>query len=399
MSDKLISQYEEGIPGSGDFLLYEQASSPGNYLKVLKANIGGGGGGATTLSTPTLSVAGIDADTIRATIGSVANETSIELQRSNDGSTGWTTIGGTLPADTTSYDDNGLPASTTRYYRVRAVGNGTTYLTSGWSSVVSASTTAGGGSYDTDAQAAITFIEGQGYTMSNTEKSALSTAFTGMKAGTLWGKRQALYVLLGTSYNHAKVNVFNPADTDAAYRLRQRTGTVATFANGITITSGGNDHGYDTANLTDTVAGQNSNTTFVAVSTNTAENRVAYGTLDATGDGHGILPRLTMDEAWIANNSVYTSGTVSTSSIGRWYNVRRGSTDLEFYKNGTSIGTFSLASGTPGGLPFVIGNGGNAALGAYTGKVTMAGNFQGLTDAEVTELDGIISALLTGLGK
>jgi hypothetical protein len=75
------------------------------------------------------------------TIGTVANETSIEIQRSNDGSTGWSTIN-TAAANTTSYDDNGLAASTTRHYRVRAVGDGVTYLTSPWSSVANGTTSA-----------------------------------------------------------------------------------------------------------------------------------------------------------------------------------------------------------------------------------------------------------------
>jgi hypothetical protein len=69
----------------------------------------------------------------------VANETNIEIQRSNDGTTGWSTIN-TAAANTTSYDDNGLAASTTRHYRVRAVGDGVTYLTSAWSSVANATT-------------------------------------------------------------------------------------------------------------------------------------------------------------------------------------------------------------------------------------------------------------------
>jgi hypothetical protein len=150
MISRKYSDYPEisALP-AGSFLLAEIAA--GVYRRISKENLevqfgsgGSGGGGGTTLVAPTLSAAGIDADTIRLTIGTVANETSIEIQRSNDGSTGWTTIN-TAAANTTTYDDNGLAASTTRHYRVRSVGDGVTYLTSPWSSVANGTTSAAGG--------------------------------------------------------------------------------------------------------------------------------------------------------------------------------------------------------------------------------------------------------------
>lgn len=47
------------------------------------------------------------------------DEDGFEMERSPDGSTGWTQIG-TLIADTTSYSDTGLSSGTTYYYRIRA---------------------------------------------------------------------------------------------------------------------------------------------------------------------------------------------------------------------------------------------------------------------------------------
>jgi len=132
---------QPSTPNDTDLVLWGQAAGSGFAYKMtftqLKAKLDSMGG--TTLTAPTLSAAGIDADTIRLTIGTVANETNIEIQRSNDGTTGWSTIN-TAAANTTSYDDNGLAASTTRHYRVRAVGDGVTYLTSAWSSVANATT-------------------------------------------------------------------------------------------------------------------------------------------------------------------------------------------------------------------------------------------------------------------
>jgi len=68
------------------------------------------------------------------------NERSLEIQWSADGSTGWTAEG-TPVADATSYNPT-VPASTQRYFRIRAVGNGVDELTSAWSNVVNETTQA-----------------------------------------------------------------------------------------------------------------------------------------------------------------------------------------------------------------------------------------------------------------
>jgi hypothetical protein len=50
-----------------------------------------------------------------------ADGTGFEVQRSDDGSTGWSTVGSNAANDTT-FSDLGLPAGTTFYYRVKATG-------------------------------------------------------------------------------------------------------------------------------------------------------------------------------------------------------------------------------------------------------------------------------------
>lgn len=51
------------------------------------------------------------------------NEDGYKIERSADGSTGWTQIG-TASVNATSYSDTGLSAATTYYYRVRAYNTG-----------------------------------------------------------------------------------------------------------------------------------------------------------------------------------------------------------------------------------------------------------------------------------
>lgn len=49
-----------------------------------------------------------------------SNETGYRVERSDDGSTGWTDVSGSLPANSTSYSDTGLTPETEYFYRVFA---------------------------------------------------------------------------------------------------------------------------------------------------------------------------------------------------------------------------------------------------------------------------------------
>jgi hypothetical protein len=62
-------------------------------------------------------------------------ESAYTVERSLDGSTGWTELTSTLPADSTTYSDKGLNAGTTYYYRVKATN---TNGSSGYTNVASA---------------------------------------------------------------------------------------------------------------------------------------------------------------------------------------------------------------------------------------------------------------------
>jgi hypothetical protein len=131
MADILISQLEEGIPVSSDHVIYDPLGS-GYYKKSQVGNLPGGSGGLTTLSTPTLTASVISSTQIDLSWTNVANESSYKLEWSPNGTTGWTQIGGTIPADTLAYSHTGLTAATAYYYRVSAIGDGVTYSDSGY---------------------------------------------------------------------------------------------------------------------------------------------------------------------------------------------------------------------------------------------------------------------------
>jgi fibronectin type III domain protein len=110
----------------------------------------------TTVDTPTapvlLSATG-SATSVDLTWSDVDTQVSYEVDRSPDGTSGWTAIG-TTGQDVTSFTDTGLPLSTTYYYRVVAVtSDGTSSAPSG---VLSATTGVGessGGPSTSDANA------------------------------------------------------------------------------------------------------------------------------------------------------------------------------------------------------------------------------------------------------
>jgi titin len=96
---------------------------------------------AVSVTTPTAAPSGVEATAdsssqTTVTWSPVAGATSYLVQRSSDGSTGWTTIGTTTSA--TSINDSGLAAGTPMYYQVVAVDSGGESAPSGVVSVTTA---------------------------------------------------------------------------------------------------------------------------------------------------------------------------------------------------------------------------------------------------------------------
>jgi hypothetical protein len=114
------------IPTAGTysiFVLYINGTSWVNFFQPSseEANL-------TQLSAPANFDATDDGETeIDLTWDDVGNESSYRLERSLDGTTGWSQIGGTIAAGTTSYSDTGLSEGTTYFYRLKAVGDGLNY--------------------------------------------------------------------------------------------------------------------------------------------------------------------------------------------------------------------------------------------------------------------------------
>jgi hypothetical protein len=126
---------QPSTPSDTDLVLWGQAAGSGLAYKMtftqLKAKLDAMTS-LTTLNTPTLTATVISATQIDLSWTNVAHESSYKLEWSANGTTGWTQIGGTIAANTTSFSHTGLTASTAYYYRVSAIGDGVSYATSGF---------------------------------------------------------------------------------------------------------------------------------------------------------------------------------------------------------------------------------------------------------------------------
>jgi hypothetical protein len=396
MADILISDLEEGIPAGTDFVIYDPGGT-GFYKKAQIANLpGGGGSSGTTLTAPTLSAAGIDADTIRLTIGTVANETSIEIQRSNDGTTGWSTIN-TAAANTTSYDDNGLAASTTRHYRVRAVGDGVTYLTSPWSSVANATTAAGGSSYEAESDAYFAVNTG----LTTPEKDAVDAFIVGLKALGI-SKFPALYLPVWGSAADNKWNVLNPADTDGAGRLTFH-GTLTHAADGLL---GDGTTGYaDTKLLASSIFTKGGAGAGVYMKTANTGSGAELGVV--TGSNvFQLITYFTGTSAYARSWNVADGNVTGTPTNGTGFIhlTRNSLTDLRLMENTTQLDTTNTFDVTPQTVPatnsiylMALNVDGSADLFS-NGKVQVAILHTGLSFTDAQTLSNLVNDLITDLG-
>ena len=85
--------------------------------------------------------------------------------------------------------------------------------------------------YDSDAQAFFTAVEGGGDTLTSLEKLAVNKLVLDLKAASLWTTFDAFYPFVGGTSTSCKWNLLDPQDTDAAFRV--------TWVGGMTFSSTG----------------------------------------------------------------------------------------------------------------------------------------------------------------
>lgn len=339
---------------------------------------------------------GSDMDLVWTDTNSSPNETGFEILRNSTN----TTIGSTLinspAANATSYTDI-APGAGTWYYFVKAKGNGTT---TGDSSNASASGTIGA-SYDSDALAYFTAEEGLGGTISGTFKDAANAVVVAMKAGNLWTRAEAVHFFMGTGVLNAK----NPLNTDGAHRLEILSGAPTLSANGWAFD--GVDDSLNTNLVPATSLALRNESYGFYVKAHTAG--YVFGSIE-TGLGNYFSPKDGSNINFRIQSNGDINGGANASTPGRYIVSTRtdGTTTFRrakknntiFFTNDTLNGSDVSAAETVASALGAFYNDGSGLPGGFAAATLgFYWHGDGLSDAEIVELDGIIATFITATSR
>lgn len=257
------------------------------------------------------------------------------------------------------------------------------------------------GSVNFDADA-LAFITAASIT-DNTQKTAVNTLVTDLKAYNIWTKMKALYPFVGGSAASHKFNLKDPRDLDAAFRL--------TFNGGWTHSSTGALPNGTTA-FADTYLTPSTTLTSPFIGYYSRSNtNTGFDQIDMGSSLEGSDLRYLWVSAWykgsgfsniLARNSsagVLLNGGTTTNSRG-WYWTNKVSTTAKLGKNSTILNS-ATDTKTPPSLPITLGKlnriGGSPL---YTNRETAFSVIaDGMSDTDTTNLYTAIQPFQTTLGR
>jgi hypothetical protein len=400
MATKKITDFTESTsPNNSWFALVSDAS--GNYFKVKLSNLPGGGTSLTQLTTPTLTASTASSTAIDLSWTNVANESSYLLEWSPNGTTSWTQIGGTIAANTTTYQHTGLNPNTAYYYRVKAIGDNVTYSNSNYSPVDDTTTS----NIDSDAQAFLTAAAISDTDISN----AVNALVTKMKSDGIWTKMDAVYPFVGGSSSSHAVNLKTPGTFNLTFNggwTHSATGAKGNGSDGYAAT------GYiPRSNLTQFSSAigaySRDNPTLSA-----SEYRVLMGVQKA-----GIDTGITYYNASSTDRLFGTAGSNTNSGFNEGvlenpktsYNKllvvsRTANNVIKMFRNGTQLATTNTTTtveNNPETYAVFLGAGNIDGTATYFSNIEFGFAFMGdgLTDADVSNLTTAVNTFETSLSR
>jgi hypothetical protein len=248
---------------------------------------------------------------------------------------------------------------------------------------------------------AINFIEAVGLN-NETQAVAINDLVLGLKANNLWDKMQAIYPFVGgTAYSH-KFNLKDPRDSDAAFRI-QYVGVVNHSSLGISG-SGYADTYYNP--LTD--SSEFATSMHASIYTTTTNNYISKpfpGTIMGnTGDGAGLSITPNYRNGGPSYYQLYfptwkSLGGASTSDVGFYIASRTSATDVAFYRrintgNTSTSATQTYNASSNGSIKIL-----NANFDGWNGNVGFSSLGYGLSTTDSINLDTVVSAYQTALGR
>lgn len=258
---------------------------------------------------------------------------------------------------------------------------------------------------DADAQK---FIDSTGIT-DQTQKDAICTLVRELKDSSLWSSMSAIYPLIGGTASSHKWNLKNPQNTNAAFRL--------TFSGTWTHSSSGADpNGTDAFANTYYSATGNGSFSDYAISVYLTENTtVGLYPIDmgASNFGSNLSIDVSINRPNESNKSVSASGNYITSgtvlqsasantTAGYILSTRRGLSDFEIYKNGSSLAsTTTAASSISLNVNYYLGatNSIGTTFNYSNRNIAFATVGAGLTDDQVRALNTIVEKFNDALGR
>lgn len=260
---------------------------------------------------------------------------------------------------------------------------------------------------DPDALAYVNAVLAAGGTLSDAQQIAIDNLYLDLKSNSLYTELVYMYPFMGATAAAHAVEGLNP--TDADYTL--------TWAGDLT-----NDLSHTDAGVNTLVVGVGYG--HMAVNTNVLHSSVndvslgGYVSTATTNDQCFFIAkklntvgssRYQMNIPFDSNNvysgiggaifAIYNNGAAPT---GRWITSRTSSTLLTLYKNGSSVATQTgtntgtLSADAP---EFFAADDSLAGNNPFQGICGFIFGGNGLSGAEVSTLDGIISTFLTAVGR
>jgi hypothetical protein len=231
--------------------------------------------------------------------------------------------------------------------------------------------------------------------------SAIDTLVVQLKADGIWTKMKALYPFVGGTASTHKFNLKNPVDSDAAFRLVFNGGWTHS-SNG--ITSGVNGYA-DTKLIPSSVLSLNSThiSSYVRIASLSTSRALLGSCNSGFAGGLFMIPNISNRIYYDVNSSTgANTSQPNTVQTGLFVASRINSTQMQPYRNGTSLGVNNVNSSLLNSREIVLlALNNNGAISNYygAGNIAFTSIGDGLTDTEASNLYTAVQSFQTTLGR
>ena len=250
----------------------------------------------------------------------------------------------------------------------------------------------GGVSFDSDAQAFFNRVDTAGGTLSATEKEAVNQLVLDMKDDGIWSSMKAIYPMVGAS------------SAACAQNLKSSSFT-GTFTSGWTFASTG-VMGNGSSAYMDTGLVPSSelslNSTHLSFYSRTDSPSASSADIGSRGSNSSwTLIEVYGNVLYNLINQSTISSVAMTTTLGHFIGSRRGATDTEAYRNGSSVATFTTSSANLSDRNIFIAAMNNAPNPQYysSREYAFASIGDGLTDTEASDFYTAVQAFQTTLSR